>query len=218
MSSEPGVSSYDKIFGHLAKCPEFKDVRASWAQRLSAVRFDRYEFQYLQVYRNGQNIKEVAVTFLATDGHKAYVTKDDRGCERISYGVNDEFLLTDDEAKRVVDVNFGTKRCKTYFCKVEKVLKGDERKNHVRPGFAEWARKKLKAETEGQVVEAQARVVAEVEAARQSPQYAADRKRFFERQVIEEIKAVVLQYYDAVDASVIKEALDECVAHAVMES
>jgi len=220
MSSEPGVSSYDKIFGHLAGTPEFKDARAEWGQRLSAVRFDRWDFRYEQVYhpRTGRSTQEVVAYLYATDGSRVYVTTESNGSEKLSFQVNKEFLLGDAEAEKVVKANFGTKRCKTYFCKLEKVLNGDDRKNHRRDSFREWARKKLAAETEERIVLTQATVIAQAEEARLSAAFLQDRQRFFERQVIEEIKAVVLRYYDRVEAAVIKEALDECVAHAVMDS
>ena len=217
MSSEPGVSSYTKIFGHLAECPEFKDVRVRWTERLLSTKFERYDFQYQSVYRGNEHVKEVVASFYATDGRTAGVYSD-KGVETIHYSVEPDILLTDKEAEAVVKANFGTKRCRTYFCKVEKVIKGDERKNHRSDGFGAWARKKLLAETDVLVKEIQAAVVQGVRDVRLTDQFVKDKQRFFERQVIDEIKAVVLQYYDRVEPAVIKEALDEVVAHAVMES
>lgn len=223
MSSEPGVSSYDKIFGHLVKCSEFKDVRAAWSERLSAVRFDRWDFRYEQVYdpRTGRSRQEVVTYLYATDGSQIQIMTEGNGkrpSEKLSFSINKEFLLTDEEAAHVVKANFGTKRCKTYFCKLEKVLEGDERRNHRKPSFREMARKELAAETEERIVLLQSTVVAQAEEARLSEAFLKDKQRFFERQVINEIKSVVVKYLDLVDGSVIKEALDEASCAVVMDS
>jgi len=218
MSSEPGVSSYDKIFAHLAECPEFKDARVLWRERVSRAPEVEYAFQYTMTYHKGE--QEVTVSFKSVvDGVRSNVqTALDRGVWKVDFFADSEALLTDEEAEKVVRANFGTKRCRTYFCKVDKVIKGDERRNHHKEGFAGWARRKLREEDVLAIDDLRKRVIDRTTEILASEEFAKDQKRFFERQVIDEIRKVVLKYFDKVGPEVVKEALDEVVAHAVMES
>ncbi len=209
---------FAKIFAHLAETPEFKDLRALWKERLEKVGGASYQFRYEKAYNtSGGTTEKVVRYFKAPVGTGEHQASFGDGGE-VYFSVPAGLLLSADELNAVAKTNFGTKRCRTYFCKLEKVLKGDDRKNHKRDGFAEWARKYLAVESAEAMVDAANRVKESIRQQLGSPQYCADMKRFFERQVIDEIRAVVQKYYDKVDPSVVKEALDEVIAHAVMDS
>lgn len=215
MSSQPGVSSVDKIFQHLAECPEFKDVRVLWHERLVAEPDIKYQFEYSKNYT--KNTYEVTTEMHVKNGacsNRIHGLSD----KNVEYTPNFVGLLTDDEALQVVKRNFGTKRCKTYNCKIDRIIKGDDRRHHRKNGFADWARIKLKEEFPQALEDHMVHVRNKTRSILNSEQFAKDKKKFFERHVIDEIRTVVLKYLDLVEIDVIKEAMQEVYVASIMES
>ena len=197
-------SSFDRINQSFLGTAEWKDLNAKFRETMRTATISRWEFSRSRNYQTGMD--EVTPSFVLTFG----------GVEvsRSPEGVGDSFCfpsgdaLEDGALNRVAEVNFGTRACPTYNCKKEKLLKK----------WPEFARKKLVDSNMDVVGEMERRVKLQAREILASPEFSADKQRFYERGVIDEIRKVVLKYYGKVTPEVLKEALDEVVAHAIMES
>jgi hypothetical protein len=219
MSNQPGVSSYDKIFNHLIQTQDFAALKAAWHERLAKVGPVRYELSYVE---DEQGKQEVRPQFYATFPDDLTVWSSGN----VSKDVLVDGLLSKDEIERVAKDNFGTERCKTYFCKLEDVLGGrsegskkvpEERRRKKVYSFVARVREMLEAESKAEIDAARARLASSFHEAVDSEALARDKKAFFERHVIEQIKAVVLKFNDKVGRHVIKAALNEVIVHSLME-
>ena len=222
MSSEQGISSFDKVYKHLSECLEFKDARALWNARLAAEPDVKYEFNYIKNYSSKAQEQIVTTDFILLTNvirSRVYVEAQPGLPQwKVECSPNYSGLLTESEAESIVKRNFGTKKCRTYNCKIDKILKGDDRRGHRKSRFAVWARDKLQAENPEAVVEHRSRVIAKTHQILNSEQYAQDKQSYFERQVIDEIRNVVLKYLDRVEMDVIKTAMQEVYVASIMES
>lgn len=219
MSNQPGVSSYDKIFNHLVQTPDFEALRATWRERLAEAGPVQYELSYVE----SEGRKEVRHQFTTVLPSEMNIW----GAGQVSKEDLVRGALPDHEIEKVARDNFGTPRCKTYFCKLEDVLKGrsegskkvpeERRRKRVYP-FVTRVRDMFERESHKEIEEARARIASSFHEAVDSEQLKADKQAFFERHVIEQIKAVVLKFNDRVGRHVIKAALDEVIVHELMES
>ena len=130
------------------------------------------------------------------------------------YTVQNWHFTLEEELKKIVERNFGTKTCPSYFCKKETVKDGSKKD----PSFVSRAREHLEKVLDTEIAAANARLRAEALATIESPECGAARQAFFERTIIDDIKLVLLKWKDVATAPVLKQALDEYVAHEIMES
>lgn len=191
------ASSYDKINIALHKCSEWKDFTKAFRDMCEKAHIAEWTFD--RGYDNTIN------TFFNIDyGTERRVQRSNL----ISFTFPSGDVLTDRYLNTLVSANFGQRHCPTYFCKRDKVEKK----------WPEFARLKLVQENQTLVSEMDARLIAQWESMKNSPEIVASKQRFYERGAIDAIRAVVLKYYGKVTPEVLKEALDEVVAHAIMES
>lgn len=196
-------SSYDKINESFLKSNEWKDANVHFREMLKVAGLDRYEFSRAHDYNT--NTPTIETAYVLKFG-EVEVTRSAEAFKDFRFPSGD--ALTDDELNRIPELLFGKRGYPTYFCKKDKVLKK----------WPEFARKRLVDANMADVAAFEQRVVAQFQAVQTGEDLARDKKRFYERGVIDEIRKVVLKYYEKVGPEVIKEALDEVVAHAIMES
>jgi hypothetical protein len=226
MGDEKPVSSYHKVFQLLMATSDFSDVQLRAQQRIKNTAVVGYGFEYKEEgYNTG--IFEVETFFKVqvleasnpedpNSGIRAVgYNKDHNGKRQFVFNCSMGEFAPDEELQGVVHRNFGVKKkCPTYFCKKETLCEGTRKQK----SFVEFAGNSISQEMESLTKEAVIRVKDQMKAIIHTDQYKADKKRFFELQVIKEIKEVVLRYQSKVSPEVLKEALDEVVCHAIMMS
>jgi hypothetical protein len=192
------ASSYDKINLALHKCSEWRDYTKAFREMCEKAHI--FEWTFERRYDGGIN-----TLFNIDYGTGA---KPVQRSDLLGFTFPSGDALPDRYLNEMVSKNFGQRHCPTYFCKKDK----------VETKWPEFARKKLIEENAELVNEMDARLVAQWESMKDSPELAASKQRFYERGAIDAIRAVVMKYYGKVTPEVLKEALDEVVAHAIMES
>jgi len=197
------ASSYDKINHSFLKTAEWKDQVARFREEIKKAGIARWEFHRSRNYQTGMD--EVSTTFILSFAGKE-LSRSAEAFSQFTFPSGD--AMEDDWLMRTLDLNWATRACPTYFCKKEKAQKK----------WPEFARKQLVDGNMDVVGEYEKRVRSQFQQMSSSPELAAERARFYERGVIDEIRKVVLKYYGKVTPEVLKEALDEVVAHAIMES
>lgn len=197
-------SSFDKINHSFLATAEWRDLQARFRETMAKARVSRWEFSRHRNYQTGMD--EVSVSYVLDFGGTEVNRSPDALGPEFRFPSGD--ALTDELLNRVAEVNFGTRKCPTYNCKKDKLLKK----------WPEFARRKLVDGNMDVVAECERRIREQFVQMQASPELAAEKQRYFERGVIDEVRKVVLKYYGKVTPEVLKEALDEVVAHAIMES
>ena len=207
------ISSYDKIARHLMALPDWKVMQTEFLRFLDSLHVTGCEFNVFRNYSKGGGPEEVDTKFVVEGTIGQYQSK--MVLDTLSHFTGPSTfptgqLIPEAWCNEVVDRHFGKnkKQVPTYFCKKDKL----EEK------WPPAARLALVKEHEEKVGETLNRLVEEWKALNGSPAMIEGRTRHFELHVIEQIKKVMLQYGTAVRPAVLKEALDEYVAHAIMEA
>lgn len=232
MSNVPGVSSYDKIFQHLVETPEFKDLRARWLDRISKMGEVSYKLATERNYAPGAKLDNTVVSFETTGPVTVSVGFND---ERVYVSLND--LVSDEEIMHVVDKNWGTPLCRTYFCDKDVFVTGKKKLKPLPPlatgaktrardegrrpkevfdKFTRRVRGLLYMESEKEIQALKDRLGESMKSTLDSPEYKAAFKRFGDLRAIGEIKAVILKYLDHVSPEVLKEALDSAAVESIL--
>ena len=208
------ASSFDRVCESFTRTAEWKDLTAKFREEMRAAGLVRWEFSRQRNYSTGKD--EIVPRYILSFG----TAEVSRAAEALGDGFTfpSGDLLEDERLNRVARVNFGTRKCPTYNCKLDKLLGEVKKEKAPATKWPEYARKALVEQNKDVVVEMEARVKAQFRHMASSQELQAERQRFYERGVIDEIRAVVLKYYGKVTPEVLKEALDEVVAHAIMES
>lgn len=210
-------SSYDKICQSFTKSAKWKDLNAMLRQELAKSGIIRFEFSDRMPSLDTENNERdrVEPRFIMSLGeHTAKRSIGFFTGSNFFFPTND--LLPSDLLNPIAESLFGTDGYPTYFCSKEKLIEGSKKGNSTT--WVEFARSTILESNKDLVTQFEARVKAQFEALVVSPEYLRAKKQFFERLVIKEIKEVVLKYYEKVSPEVMKEALDEVVTHAIMES
>ncbi len=234
MSNVPGVSSYDKIFQHLVETPEFKDLRSRWLERISRMGAVTYAFSSEKNYAPGAKLDKTIVSF-ETIGPVATSVGFNDG--NVFVGLHD--LLSDEEILHVVDKNWGTPLCRTYFCDKDVFITGKKKLKPLPPlatgaktrardegrrpkevfdKFTKRVRDFLVREEDQEVRALKDRLGESMKNTLDSSEYQTAFKRFGDLRAISEIKAVVLKYLDHVSPEVLKEALDSAAVESILTS
>jgi len=205
------ASSYEKICESFTKSQQWKNLNDEFRQDLTAFSITKYEFKE-RSYEEDPD-KKVEPYFVLTLGKDS--------CKKSpAFFADDLFnfpasdLIRTTVLDEIPDYLFGSEGFPTYFCKKDKLLEGSKKITK----WADFARLRLMSENKDLVAESAARVKLQQQTIIQSPEFIHDKKRFYDLIVINEIKSVVLKYYEKVGPDVLKEALDSVVTHAIMES
>jgi len=193
-----GESSFKKICRSLAVTPEFKDYKKRFKAAVEQAKITGWEF-----LDRGKEKPPVIFT-VEVAGFATLKISDPKDWNPPLYQIASDKSLLDEVAR----TNFGKKHCPTYNCKFSKV--GDHWPDHAR----EEIRTEMITEVQAMVL----RIRDEVMILQSDPKVAHERQEFHERVIVEAIKEVLLRYKDVADAKIYKLALDEFVAHEIMES
>jgi hypothetical protein len=211
-NGQKGISSYDKIARHLFTTPDFQDFIKITRKRLEDAGVLGWRFQADN--DEPTELPRVYIQFSFGDLDTQKERARPETSEPTGYETQDWHFTLEDELKKIVDRNFGTKTCPSYFCKKETVTDGTKQI----PSFVSKARDFLRKELSVEIAAANSRLRAEALATMESPECGAARQAFFDRTIIDDIKLVLLKWKDVATAPVLKQALDEYVAHEIMES
>jgi len=205
------ISSYDKIARHLMLLPDWNVMQQEFAKFLDSLHVTGCEHTMHRLYsasREDVSTQFVVEGFLSATPIKIVV-------DSLQYwNVADNFpsgeLVSEAWLNEIVDRHFGKnkRQVPTYFCKKEKL----EEK------WPPLARQALIRDNYEKVGETVTRLRAEWLALETSPEKMAGRAQCYELYVIDKIKKVMIQYASSVSPEVLKTALDEYCAHAIMES
>ncbi len=210
-NGQKGISSYDKIARHLFTTPDFQDYVVIVRKRLEEAGVLGWRFQANA--DDPTELPRVYIQFSFGDVDKDERTRPETYTPN-DYNVQHWHFTLEEELKKIVERNFGTKTCPSYFCKRETVMDGSKKDT----SFVSKAREHLQKMLTIEIDEANKRLRAEALATLESPECSAARQAFFERTIIDDIKLVLLKWKDVATAPVLKQALDEYVAHEIMES
>jgi len=219
---EKGLSSYNKICKHLRYTQDFVDFADKCFRAMDAANVCGWEFKPGGSDYEGTLNKEQPTWLLLVDWGK-YDGSDDLageirdGQDRIEkvggpdprkWLLNLNSFASDQSLNRIVERNFGTKACRTYFCKKDKV-------EEKWPAYARAALRELLLD---KITRTEEKLRQSMIDALNSEPFEQDRTTFFERGIAEDIKKVLLKYANVAKPHVLKMALDEFVAHEIMES
>ncbi|MGH9917382.1 MAG: hypothetical protein ACRD6W_00705 [Nitrososphaerales archaeon] len=224
-----GESSYDKICKHLRYTQDFHDLTQQIFERLAKANIAGWKFRPGGYYgaddpSKRRNVAPPECEFLVDWG------KNSDGSDRLQsvYAARfNEFLIKleeivpDDEIEDLARKLFGTPKCPSYFCKLNKLLGRDEkgeRKDKLPNRWLEYAQHAIAEHLAGMISRTQEKLREAMRQAILSPEFAAERVHFHELCIAEEIKAVLLKFSSVAKPHVLKMALDEFVAHEIMES
>lgn len=194
------ASSYDTVAGLLMRTSDFDALREKARTALKEAEVAKYEFEL----GSGDGGTEVLGFFRASVAGQVLSR---RTAERDVQGfwINWSEVLSEDELKTVVHSHFGTERCRTYNCKLDKVL--DKFPSQV------W--RKLSEDMDAELKRAQERIKRQMMKHLESSEMARDRQEFRNRIAIEGIKAAIRKF--PVTKEVLKQALDEYIVHEILE-
>lgn len=205
------ASSYEKICESFTKSQQWKNLNDEFRQDLTAFSITKYEFKERSYEEHPD--KKVEPYFVLTLG-KASSKKSPAFFADDLFNFPASDLIQTTVLNKIPDYLFGSEGFPTYFCKRETLMEGSKKITK----WADFARLRLMSDNKDLVAESAARVKLQQQTIIKSPEFARDKKRFYDRIVIDEIRTVVMKYYEKVDPDVIKEALDEVVTHSIMES
>jgi hypothetical protein len=203
------ASSYDKICASFLKTSEWKDLVAKFREEIAQAGISKYSFE-----RNsfGTNQHDSVHSFLHLKLGERSVKKNMDFFKQFKFPSED--LLQSRYFNHIPEQLFGKEGHPTYFCKKDKLIDGTKKNS----SWATFARLQILTDNVDLITEYEFRTQAQFQAMTVSPDFLTDKKRFYERIVITEIRDVVLKYHEKVGPEVIKEALDEVITHAIMES
>lgn len=220
---EKGLSSYDKICKHLRQTQDFADFADKCFRIMDAANVCGWEFRLGGSEMEGTLGVKPPEWQLLIDWGK-YDTSDDDVSERLIRDGKDriekvaaepgkwlftmQVIASDASLNKIVERNFGTKTCRTYFCKKDKVMEK----------WPSYARHALRENLLDKIARTEEKLRQSMIDALRSEAFDQDRTTFFERGIAEDIKKVLLKYASVAKPHVLKMALDEFVAHEIMES
>lgn len=195
-----GVSSFDKISQVLVKTKEFEEYKKDLRAALETATITGWSFQDRGV--------EQPTVMLNVEVKDFYERSQIAGPETVYLPPVYNLVKEEGLCDRVFKPNFGKKWCPTYNCRASKAR--DEFTTHAQ-NTIERDFKPLLEETRNRLKEQALVLLAD-------PKLVQERTEFHERCVVEDIKRVLLKYKDIATSHTYKLALDEFVAHEIMES
>jgi hypothetical protein len=228
-----GLSSYDKICSHLVHTQDFSDYADLAFKVLDNANVAGWEFEpggddYEQDPNKKRNVAPPRWRLLIDWGkthdgqdniEKVFGGNDLSGIHKWELGL--ARVCTEKDLNQIVQRNFNTDRCPTYFCKKTKLLGQDKdgaRSSKLENLWVNYARKHLQEQLADKIVRTQEKIRLALQDAYDSPQFAQEKIVFHERCIADEIKLVLLKFSGVAKPHVLKMALDEFVCHAIMES
>lgn len=217
---KPETSSYDRVNKLIAGTQEWRDLARSAREALAEGPVQtgvRYEYGSVWDPVAQKGVPQGKAVFWATVAlpydDKRLITLVSEKQSETSFS---EYTLFENALfKPVFESCFGKpvvpgrKRLKvpTFNCKEDKAW--DEFKSFARDQMGSECREEMRSLRDAVLVAWSRFTQEEIEAGKLGA---------FHAQAVKDIKAEVLKWYDRVPASVIKDALDECIVHAIMES
>jgi len=192
-----GVSSYTKIAQHLLKTKGFADYKKELREALPKAVVQKYTFQDRGAQVPTITLKAEVPGFMDVDF-----------TDPTKFEISMYKLATSSTLGEVMRSHWGRKECPTYNCKFDKAT----------TDWVNTARDTLSFELKTEIAEAQEQIRAQGIALLEKVDLAAERKEFHDRIIVERIKRVLLEFKDVATAEIYKLALDEFVAHEIMES
>jgi hypothetical protein len=223
-----GVKSYDKVCSHLVATQDFKDYVVRLSEKLDQANVAGWRFIPGGSDHETDPLKKKNVAppvhRLLVDWGKKADGKDH--IEEVWQDPNDwivslSTLCDDDELDGIVDRNFNTKACPTYFCKKETLLgrnKDGDRSSKLDNKWSVYVRRHLSEVLMDKMSKTQEKIRQAMRSALASDAFAQEKVTFHERCIADEIKSVLLKFSSVAKPHVLKMAMDEFVCHEIMES
>jgi hypothetical protein len=227
---EKGLKSYDKICSHLLYTQEFSDYVQGLFHVLDKAHVSGWEFEAGGSDYDDNPLKKKNVAppkwrllidwGVKYDGspniEKVYGPQDPMQW-LVSTSVYAEEKALDAFAERL----WGTPKCPTYFCKLDKLLGVNKKGERVGGDLNVWARAarvKIEQDLCDKISRTQDRLRQEMLTMLRSDEFQKAMTEFHERGIADEIKQVLLKFSSVAKPHVLKMALDEFVTHEIMES
>jgi hypothetical protein len=228
-----GLSSYDKICGHLRETQNFHRYVEHVSRSLDEAKVAGWEFQpggdeYASDPANRKYVASPTWCFIINWGQD-YLS-DGVLTQKVSaidsagiaqWEIWMENICSNAALDKIAEDNFNTLECPTYFCKLEKLLGRDKdgtRNHKLDHKWVIFARDAIKVSLAHKITSTQNRLRQEMLSALNSSEFEHERVTFHERGIADEIKKVLIKFSSVAKPHVLKMALDEFVTHEIMES
>lgn len=203
------TSSYDRVCNTLMSLPDFAFAESRFRSCLEKIEVQAVRYTREIDYQKNITIVASFMAVCQVTGRKIAMpryTVERNDADDVDLPLAD--FVDQDVLRHLVTDNFGKKHCPTFNCKEDK----------VREKLGKLANQRLEESNRQLVLDTKRRLLDAWREQLAAPEFREKMSRAYDEGVINEIKAVLLRYHEKVGAEVLKEALDQFVAHAILES